>query len=309
LAAPAKQIPAKQIRAKQIQEATVMTGGRTGAWRTTAVAAAVAALLGVLAAARPAAADLLDTIREKKLLVIGTSNDAPLSYIDSKTNAAAGVLPDILREVLRREAIDATLQVVAMPFASLIPAVQSGRIDLMGDAMYIRPARQKVMDFTDGIFFNPESLDVAAGNPKHLHKPADLCGHAAGTYEGTVYVDMLKKVAAACPAGKTLEVQLYPTIQNVFADLSTGRIDAAVVDSTLSAYALKENPALNFELVGDYVPESKADTLCAFAVGKDANAKFVAAFNKDYAAMKADGTAARLFSTWGLTPTDFFLNP
>jgi polar amino acid transport system substrate-binding protein len=267
--------------------------------------------LGVLfcGGSRAGAADLLDTIREKQVLVIGTSNDAPLSYIDSKTNEAAGVLPDVLREFLKREGINAKLQVVAMPFASLIPSVQSGRIDLMGDAMYIRPARQKVMDFTDGIFFNPESLDVAAGNPKGLHKPTDLCGHAAGTYEGTVYVDLLKKVAALCPASKPLELQLYPTIQNVFADLSTGRLDAAVVDSTLSAYALKENPALKFELVGDYVPESKADTLCAFAVGKDANGKFIAAFNKDYAAMKADGTAANLFKTWGLTPTDFFLNP
>ena len=45
------------------------------------------------------AADLLDTVRGSHVLSIGTSNDAPLSYIDSKTNEAAGVLPDILREV------------------------------------------------------------------------------------------------------------------------------------------------------------------------------------------------------------------
>ena len=255
------------------------------------------------------AADLLDTVRSSHVLSIGTSNDAPLSYIDSKTNEAAGVLPDILREVLKRENIDAKLDVVAMPFASLIPAVQSGRIELMGDAMYVRPARAKIMDFSDGIFFNPESFDVAKGNPKKLHRIADLCGNAAGTYEGTVYVDMLKKAAAACPADKKLDVHLYPTIQNAFADLSTGRIDAAVVDSTLSAYALQQNKALNFELVGDYVPEDKADTICAFGVLKDSSPKFIAAFNKDYAAMKADGTAAKLFEKWGLTPTDFFLKP
>ena len=255
------------------------------------------------------AADLLDTVRSSHVLSIGTSNDAPLSYIDSKTNEAAGVLPDILREVLKRENIDAKLDVVAMPFASLIPAVQSGRIELMGDAMYVRPARAKIMDFSDGIFFNPESFDVAKGNPKKLHRIADLCGNAAGTYEGTVYVDMLKKAAAACPADKKLDVHLYPTIQNAFADLSTGRIDAAVVDSTLSAYALQQNKALNFELVGDYVPEDKADTICAFGVLKDSSPKFIAALNKDYAAMKADGTAAKLFEKWGLTPTDFFLKP
>lgn len=255
------------------------------------------------------AADLLDTVRSSHVLSIGTSNDAPLSYIDSKTNEAAGVLPDILREVFKRENIDAKLDVVAMPFASLIPAVQSGRIELMGDAMYVRPARAKIMDFSDGIFFNPESFDVAQGNPKKLHRIADLCGNAAGTYEGTVYVDMLKKAAAACPADKKLDVHLYPTIQNAFADLSTGRIDAAVVDSTLSAYALQQNKALNFELVGDYVPEDKADTICAFGVLKDSSPKFIAAFNKDYAAMKADGTATKLFEKWGLTPTDFFLKP
>ena len=116
----------------------------------------LAALLGVgLACASPAAAeDLLDAIKASHTLTVGTSDDAPLSYINSKTHEGTGVLIDILREVLKREGIDAKLTVVAMPFASLIPSVQSGRIQLMGDAMYIRPARKQVMDFTDGIFFN-----------------------------------------------------------------------------------------------------------------------------------------------------------
>jgi polar amino acid transport system substrate-binding protein len=269
------------------------------------------AVLGGLAvmSAQARAADLLDTISSSHLLTIGTSNDAPLSYIDSKTGMAAGALPDILVAFLKREGISAKIDVVAMPFSSLIPSVESGRIELMGDAMYIRPLRAKVMDFTTGIFYNPESLDVAAGNPKNLHKIADLCGHSAGTYEGTVYVDMLQAAAKACPAGKTLDLHLFPTIQDVFADLATGRLDAGVVDSTLSAYALKQNPALNFELVADYVPEDKADTLCAFAVLKGTSPKFIAAFNKDYLAMKADGTAAKIFAKAGLTPTSFFLNP
>ena len=81
-----------------------------------------------------------------------------------------------------------------------------------------------------------------------------------------------------------------------------------MVDCSLSAYALKQNPALGFELVADYMPEDKLNTACAFAVAKGDTA-FIAAFNKTYAAMQADGTAARLFDKWGLTPTDFFLNP
>ena len=54
-----------------------------------------AVLAASLLAGRARAADLLDTVRASHVLSIGTSNDAPLSYIDSKTNDAAGVLPDI----------------------------------------------------------------------------------------------------------------------------------------------------------------------------------------------------------------------
>jgi len=195
---------------------------------------------------------------------------------------------------------------VAMPFSSLIPALTSGRIDLIGDAMYATPARQKIIDFTDITFFNPESLDVAAGNPDKLHSLADLCGHSAGSYEGTAFIDELNKASAACPSGKHIDIHQYPTIGDVFSDLSAGRLDAAVVDSSLSAYALKQNPALSFELVGDYKPEGRQGTGCAFGVAKG-SADFVTAFNKAYTAMLADGSAAAIFTKWGLTPTAFFL--
>ncbi len=276
--------------------------------RTTSLSAWAGALFaGLLACTAAEAADVLDDAKSSHEIIVGTSDDAPLSYIESKTQEGKGALIDILKEVLKREGVDAKLKVVAMPFSSLIPSIQSGRIQIMGDAMYIRPARRELMDFTDGIFFNPESFDVKVGNPLKLHKIADLCGHAAGTYQGTVYVDMLKKVQGACPADKPLDLHTYPTIQQVFADLAAGRIDAGVVDSTLSAYAIQQTPSLGFELVSDCVPEDKADTLCAFGVAKGANPKFLAAFNKQYAAMLADGTAAKIFTDYGLTPTDFFL--
>jgi polar amino acid transport system substrate-binding protein len=259
----------------------------------------------LLGLARPAvAADLLDKVRQQGALTIGTSNDAPLSYVEN--GQPAGVLPDILREFLSRVGIKAELRVVAMPFNSLIPSIQSDRIELIGDAMYVRPARQQVIDFTDATFYNPEALDVAKGNPKNLHQLSDLCGHTAGSYQGTTYIDTLRQASAKCPTGRPIDIRQYPTIQNALADLSAGRIDSAVVDASLSAYALKQNPELTFELVADYHPEDKQSSLCAFGVAKG-NPGFLKAFNETYAAMRADGTAARLFDKWGLTPTDFFL--
>lgn len=269
----------------------------------------LALLITALGWTSPAqAADLLDEARNRGELLIGTSNDAPLSYVDPQTQQPAGVLPDLLREFLARIGVKAELKVVAMPFNSLIPSIQSGRIQLIGDAMYVRPARQEVIDFTELTFFNPEALNVAPGNSKGIRRLADLCGRVAGSYQGTTYIDLLRQASAKCPAGRSIDIRQFPTIQNVFADLSAGRLDAAVVDASLSAYALKQNPELRFELVAEYRPEEKRTSGCAFGLAKG-NPAFMRAFNEAYAAMRADGTAARVFEKWGLTPTAFFLEP
>ena len=81
-----------------------------------------------------------------------------------------------------------------------------------------------------------------------------------------------------------------------------------MVDASLSAYALKQNPNLKFELVADYRPQDKQTSNCAFGLAKG-NTGFVRTFNNAYTAMRADGTAAKIFEKWGLTPTAFFLNP
>ena len=256
----------------------------------------------------PGLTGLLAKIQSEGKVVVGTSNDAPLSYVDSTTNEATGVLTDVLIEFLKRQGITATIDMIAMPFGSLIPAIQSGQIQVIGDAMYYRPARAEVIDFTMTTFYNPEALDVVKGNPKNIHQLSDLCGKSAGTYLGTTYVDTLEAANAKCPSGTSIEIKQYPKIENVFADLSAGRIDAGVVDASLSAYALVQNTSLNFEIVGDYVPESKGTSNCAFGVAQGDKA-FLDAFNSTYTEMLADGTAATLFTKWGLTPTDFFLKP
>jgi polar amino acid transport system substrate-binding protein len=278
-----------------------------GNCKTTVVAAIAAGLMvGVATCAQ--AEDVLSIARGKHEITIGTSNDAPLSFVDSKDNSADGVLPDVLKAAFAKIGVKVEIHVVAMPFSSLIPALTSGRIDMIGDAMYATAARKKIIDFTETTFYNPESLDVAKGNPGKLHSLSDLCGKAAGSYEGTTYIDLLRKASAGCPSGKSIDVRQYPTIQNVFADLSAGRLDAAVVDASLSAYALKGNPSLGFELVADYKPEDKQSSGCAFGVAKGSD-DFLKSFNDAYSAMLADGSAAAIFTKWGMTPTTFFLAP
>nr|WP_295741212.1 transporter substrate-binding domain-containing protein [uncultured Acidocella sp.] len=273
--------------------------------------ASLALLSGFLAfgAVQSARADdLLTTIKKTHEITVGTENDPPLSYVDSK-GQLAGIYADITTEAFKRMGLgDVTVKPIAMPFASLIPSLLSGRIQMVDDSMTATAKRAEIISFTDTIYFNPESLDVAIGNPKHLQTLADLCGKAAGTYEGTTYLALLQKANTSCPADKKMDIHAYPTLDNAFADLSAGRVDAVVASGALSSYALVKNPNLKFELVKTYVPADRPHANSALAVSKSDTA-FIAAFNKVYAGMLADGSVAKIFTKWGLTPTDFFLKP
>jgi polar amino acid transport system substrate-binding protein len=221
---------------------------------------------------------------------------------------AEGIIPDIIREYLERKGIDAEIQSTPMPFDSLIPALTSGRIQVMGDAMYRTPERAEQVAFTDILFYNAEGLAVAEGNPLGIQDLADLCGHAGATYKGTVWVESLHQASAACPDGQQIEVKVYNTIYEAFQDIQTGRVQGVLADASIATLAIEQNPNLNMELSAGYAPANKQDSDNALAVAPQDRA-FVRDFSAVFEEMKADGTVARIFENAGLSPAGTWLEP
>jgi polar amino acid transport system substrate-binding protein len=249
--------------------------------------------------------DLIATIKAHKELTIGTSNDAPWSTV-SDSGEAMGIVPDVLREFLRRANINATIKPTAMPFDSLIPSVGSNRIDLIGDAIFATDERAKQVNFTRTIFVNPEGLVVRNGNPDKLESVGDLCGRVGATYKGTTWVEDLKAASARCPSGQPIDVKVYSTIYEVMQDITAGRVDGALIDASMAAYALVQNPNLGVQLVSDYVSPALDKSQNALAANKS-DQTFAKTFNPIYDTMLADGTVAKIFDHWGLKPVAQFL--
>lgn len=251
-------------------------------------------------------ADLLADVKTNKVITIGTSNDQPWSAVEN--GEAVGIIPDLIREYLKRKGVDATIESTPMPFDSLIPAMKSGRIELMGDAMYITPEREKEVAFTDVLFYNTEGLAVAKGNPLGINSLATLCGHTGATYKGTVWVKDLEKASAECPDGASINVKVYATIYEAFQDIQTGRVQGVLADSSIAALAVKQNPGLGMELAEGYQPADKTASSNGLAVMPTHRA-FAQDFSKVYEEMKADGTVATIFKKAGLEPVDTWLEP
>lgn len=267
---------------------------------------ATLALLAISACGNDENKDLLSEIKSSDKLVIGITNEPPWSSLEG--GEATGIVPDILNAYLERAEIDAELEPVVMPFDSLIPALTSERIQLIGTAMYSTPERAAVVTFSDTIFYNPAALVVQEGNPLGLSELADLCGHTAATFKGTVWGDQLKAASAECPSGEPMEVKVYTSIFDTMQDITVGRVDGALVDSSISAYALEQNPDLGVELSADFVDPGKKESDDALATTKG-NAEFFKSFDPTYQKMLEDGTVEEIFEKYGMTPTDIWLTP
>ena len=265
---------------------------------------ALAAAVCVATATPAAAQGALAKAKAAKTLVVGISGgNAPIAWM-SASDEPLGITLDFCQAMLKREGIE-KIDVYTMPFGSLIPALTSGRIDLACDTFFPTEKRKQLVDFSEILFYNSEALIVRKGNPKNIHKLADLGGKSAGSYEGTVWIDWLKDLNSK---GAKIDSKAYPTPTELIADVAAGRLDGGIVDAVLAAYAVRQNANLGIELVADYAPREKVSNAVALAVRKDSG-DLREAFNRTLAAMKADGSLDKVFEKYGLTPPAFYLKP
>jgi len=234
-----------------------------------------------------------DRVKSADLLVFGTSNDEPFSFIDAATNEVAGIDAEMLLEMLKRLGV-AKHQVLQVSFDGLIPSLMSSRIDVICDAMYITEKRKKVIDFSQPFYQYGEALLVRKGNPKGLHSLDDLKkGAKVASPLGTVYLDWLKGIDGA-------EAISYSDAASIMQDLKIGRIDAALFDAPVAGYALKKSADLTdaLEIVGDYQPKEIGRIGAGF---RKADVALREALDWALNEIKKDGTDLAILKKWGLS--------
>jgi len=118
------------------------------------------------------AATSLERLRKRGFIRVATANEVPYGYMDANGHAA-GIGPDVAKHVLGQIGIK-RIEWVVMPFGSLIPGLQAGRIDLVAAEQNILPARCEVVAFSVPNSSYGEGLLVKAGNPHNIHNYLDI---------------------------------------------------------------------------------------------------------------------------------------
>ena len=115
-------------------------------------------------------------------------------------------------------------ELVEQDWDGMIPALLAKKFDAIIASMSITAERKKRVDFSVKYYNTPAMFVVAEGSDLEV-SPEGLAGKAVGVQRGTTHQCFMEKIYPDA------ELRLYATQDEVFLDLSSGRLDAQFSDS------------------------------------------------------------------------------
>jgi polar amino acid transport system substrate-binding protein len=210
---------------------------------------------------------------------------------DKTSGALSGVAVDLITAVAK----DAGLQVQYEPmvFAELIPAVTSGKIDVIASNMAITPERAEKVDFSNTIYNPPtETMVVQASDTTAYRSLADLKGLPVGAQKGSIQLALLQRT------GGFSEIKIYPTEKDAWDAVRSGEVKAAVTPGGDTIFSAKQGLLPNLRIVSSYVSASPKPRM-GFAVNKG-NSQLLGKINSALAKLEGDGTVKAIFLKYGV---------
>jgi len=234
-----------------------------------------------------AADDSWTKIKEQGYFTVGL-DDAfpPMGFREEGTNEIVGFDIDLAKEAAKKMGVEVKFQPVV--WDTVIETLNIGDIDVIWNGCTITPERLEQINFTKPYIGDRQIIVVQKGSSIATKK--DLAGKVVGLQAGSSAKDAVEKDAATFESfGKLLE---FTSNDEALLDLSTGRVDAVVVDEVVGRYYIAKKPDTYMVLTEHFGEEE-------FGVGvRKSDEAFLAELNKALDAMKADGTAAQISQKW-----------
>ena len=234
------------------------------------------------AAEQPAAeaSTLLEQIKAKGKLVVGTEAQyAPYEFKDFDANFVGC---DMWLAQQIADSLGVELEIVDMSFAGIIPAVQSGQVDLGIAAFTNTPERAEEIDFSDLYETSAQLLIVKTGNADTYSTKEALAGQKVGAQKGTIQSQLIQ---SALPDSELFELEKYPALA---LEVQNGNIAGLVVDQavgeSLVANSNGELEVSNFEFSAEEASFGKSVVIAK------GNEDLVAAVNEVVNTVTSDGS-------------------
>jgi polar amino acid transport system substrate-binding protein len=175
----------------------------------------------------------------KKVIVVGTEPTfEPFEYRD-ESNQIIGFDIDLVRAIAQKQGLEVEFK--DFPFDSLIPALNSGQIDMIASGLSITDERRQTIDFSDPYIEAGLALAVRS-DEQAIRSAKDLKGRIAAVQRGSTGAQHAEKLKAD---GILSEVKNYPTVPLAMMELTRGGADVVISDRpTSEAYIARQGQGL-----------------------------------------------------------------
>lgn len=221
-----------------------------------------------------------DKIKSAGVLKVGTEAQyAPYEFKDADAKIVGA---DIALAQKIADDLGVKLEIVDMKFDGIIPAVQSGQVDLGIAAFSNTPERAKEVDFSN-IYDKSEQILVVDAQNKDKYTSVDaLSGLKVGAQKGTIQSNLITKELTK---STLFELDKFPALA---LEVQNGNIAGLVADASVAKSLISGSfgklAAANFTFTSEAAKVGKA------VVIKKGNSGLVDAVNKSVDAFVSDGS-------------------
>ena len=213
---------------------------------------------------------------------------APFEFADKEGKNYEGFDMDLIRAVGKQ--LNKKIEIVNMGFDALIPALNSGNIDVAIAGMSITPERQKAVDFSTAYYVSGLTVLVNSDN-NSVKSINDLNNKKIAVQIGTTGADKAAKVPGA-------KVTSFNTNSEVFMELKNKGVDAVIIDKPVAAYYLAKEKNAGAKMVGETLDAE------SYGIALKKGNKRTDKLNKALEALKQSGEYDQIYKKWfGTAPT------
>ena len=203
---------------------------------------------------------------------------------------------DVELMLLACKELDYHVKFVGLNFDGMMPALASGKTDLLGGGLAIKEERKKTMDFTYPEYQGATTLVVRKDGPLAdgieqeysdeliVNSLEDMKGKEFATVKGSVVPELVAEVVPEAQAA------IFNSYADCLAALKSGRVDMLIASKPIALLYSNQNPEIG---ISDAIIK---DDKNAFGFAK--NSPLTAKFDEVIEKYKKDGTLAKLEEIW-----------
>lgn len=225
------------------------------------------------------------SVMDKDVIRVGTEATYPPFEFRNQDNEMTGFDIELVQAI--GEHMEKDVELVDMSFDGLIPALMTGKIDMVAAGMTNTEKRKEKVGFSD-VYYHIENAFVTKADDDSIKELKDLSGKVATVQIGTAQDSFITELGTAA------SVKRFQKNDDALREVMLGRGDFTVINLTVANSFLRNSEAFKGKLkiaLRNFINEPDEGIALAVPKGDDL---FLSAVNRALAEIEASGELQEL---------------